>query len=78
MIKSFKELRGGQYVADFRYDEGIRVREEFVSPTLTKSLREDGSISNCLILIEVKEDGMETDAHPCREKQQSETESNGY
>lgn len=68
MIRSFNGLVVGQYVADFRYDEGIRVREEFVSPTLTKSLRETESISNCLILIEVKDNEMETDTDPCRKE----------
>ena len=57
MIRSFKGLRGGQYIADFRFNEGVRVREEFISPTLTKSLRDDNtSISNMLILIEVDDE----------------------
>lgn len=35
MIRKLKDLSVGQYIADYRYDEGIRIREEFICPTLT-------------------------------------------
>lgn len=35
MIRELEELAPGLYVADFRNDEGIRIREEFICPTLT-------------------------------------------
>ncbi len=62
----YKATWGGKYIADFRYDEGIRVREEFISPTLTKSVRDrEDSLSTTIFLIEVKEDGVETDPDTC-------------
>ena len=76
MIRTFKNIRGGQYIADFRYDEGIRIREEFIAPTLVKSQREDGSLSSVIFLIEVKENGMEANPDPCREEQQRKAENN--
>lgn len=69
MIRSFNGLRGGQYIADYRYDEGIRIREEFVSPTLTKSHRDcEESLSTTIFLIEVKENEVETDPDTCGKK----------
>lgn len=69
MIRDIRLLGGGKYIADFRYDEGIRVREEFISPTLVKSQRDgDGGLSNQIFLIEVNEDGMEADPNTCREE----------
>lgn len=57
MIRDLKELnRGGYYFADFRYDEGIRIREEKVCPTLlAMSDRGIGgeSLSGYPLLIEV-------------------------
>ncbi len=57
MIRTFKKLRGGQYIADFRYDEGIRIREEFVSPTLVSSQKaeNDDGLSKKIFLITVYE-----------------------
>lgn len=57
MIRTFKKLRGGQYIADFRYDEGIRIREEFVSPTLVSSQKAetDDGLSGKILLITVYE-----------------------
>ena len=55
MIRDLNELknRGGRwYVADFRFDEGIRIREDPICATLARN--QDGrSISNSLFLIEV-------------------------
>lgn len=42
------------------------MREEFISPTLTKSVRDrEDSLSTTIFLIEVKEDGVETDPDTC-------------
>lgn len=62
MIRTFKKLRGGQYIADFRYDEGIRIREEFVSPTLisNQAIDNNDGLSKKIFLIMITENG-ETD-----------------
>lgn len=41
-------------MADFRYDEGIRIRDNFISPTLKASLKKN-DIANSILLIEVYE-----------------------
>ena len=50
MIRNFDEIirRGGCWVADFRYDEGIRIREDCICPTLKAN-----SLSTTIYLIEV-------------------------
>jgi DNA (cytosine-5)-methyltransferase 1 len=40
-----------QQIADFRYDEGLRVRDEFISPTLCKA-RDGRDISTSIMIIE--------------------------
>ena len=60
MIRTLKGLRGGQYIADFRYDEGIRIREEFVSPTLKRTNDIDG-LSNRIYLITIEDGKTDTD-----------------
>lgn len=60
MIRDLTKLhRGGCYVGDFRYDEGIRIREDFISPCLTthNSLT---SLSGMVLYVEVA-DGREKD-----------------
>lgn len=42
------------YVADFRFDEGIRIREKFISPCLCAN-NDFHNISNSFLLIEVME-----------------------
>ena len=59
MIRDIKKLRGGYYGADFRFDEGIRVREEGVFPCLCSSM--NGEISKCILLIEVINENQEPD-----------------
>lgn len=44
-------MRGGDYVADFRYDEGIRIRDDNICPCL--STPTGGGISQMLLVIEV-------------------------
>lgn len=63
MIRTLKGLRGGQYIGDFRYDEGIRIREEFVSPTLVSSQRTNyiDGLSNRIYLITIKDGKTDTD-----------------
>ena len=57
MIKSLKHLNRGGYVADFRLDEGIRIREDFISPCLQASLKHNrNELTNCILYIEVYED----------------------
>ena len=53
----------GQYIADFRYDEGIRIREEFVSPTLVSSQRTNDidGLSNRIYLITIEDGKTDTD-----------------
>lgn len=54
MIRNFEEIirRGGCWVADYHYDEGIRIREEFISPTLPASF-DFRSLSTSIYVIEV-------------------------
>lgn len=59
MIRDLKLLRGGVYVMDFRFDEGVRVRDEFISPTLTRNISRYSETDNCIsgvvFLVEVKD-----------------------
>lgn len=59
MIRDLRVLRGGYYGADFRFDEGIRVREEGVFPCLCSSM--NGEISKCILLVEVIDESKELD-----------------
>lgn len=62
MIKDITKLNRGGYVADYRFDEGIRIREEFISPCLTSSLTDSGDKldNNSIFLVIVNEvDGTE-------------------
>ena len=43
------------YVADFRYDEGVRIRDEFVCPTLCSS-NDFRTLSTSIYVIEVFDD----------------------
>ena len=58
MIRDIKRLRGGCYVADFRYDEGIRIREDGISPCL--STPTGGGVSQMLLVIEVIDENQES------------------
>lgn len=49
-----KELKKGIYVADFRFDEGLRIRDEFVSPCLNS--KSGGGFSREIFLLIVDED----------------------
>lgn len=42
-------------MADYRYDEGLRIRNDLISPCLKASLR-GNDIANCVLLIQVNED----------------------
>lgn len=57
MIYGLKSLfsRGGsgQYVADFRYDENVRIREDFISPCLTARQSDAKDLTKMILLIEV-------------------------
>ena len=56
MIRDIKKInRGGLYFADFRYDEGVRVREEAICPTLCRA-KDGRTISNTILLIEITDD----------------------
>ena len=57
MIKDIMKLRGGYYVADFRYDEGIRIRDDKICPCL--STPTGGGISQMLLVIEVIDENQE-------------------
>lgn len=35
MIRGLENLKCGQYIGDFRYDEGFRIREDNVCPCLS-------------------------------------------
>lgn len=54
MIRNFEEIirRGGCWIADYHYDEGIRIREDFICPTLPASFN-FSSLSTSIYLIEV-------------------------
>ena len=49
------------YLADFRFDTGIRIRPEPISPTLTCNLRSGGGMSNGIYLIEVEDEDTTSD-----------------
>lgn len=57
MIRTLKNLKPGKYVADYRSDEGFRIRADFVSPTVTA--HSGGGIPHDIILIEVLENDEE-------------------
>lgn len=59
MIRSIEELAPGIYIADFRGDEGIRIREEFICPSLTT--HSGGGVRHERLLIEVVGDENSTD-----------------
>lgn len=52
-------------MADFRRDEGVRIRDEFISPCLTASLQGDaGQLfkhGDFVLYIEVKDNEKETE-----------------
>lgn len=58
MTRKLKKLKPGKYIADFRYDEGIRIRNSFISPTLTRKRDGGGTqgLSESIYLIEVYDD----------------------
>lgn len=59
MIRELYELAPGLYIADFRNDEGIRIREEFICPTLTA--HGGGGIAHERLLIEVIDEDQASD-----------------
>lgn len=57
-------LNRGLYVGDFRYDCGLRIRDTFISPTLTRNNRGPGEgLSSSVLIIEVTDESEE-----CNEK----------
>ncbi len=54
MIRNIQDLAPGLYIADFREDEGVRIREVFICPTLTT--HSGGGIVHERLLIEVTSD----------------------
>jgi hypothetical protein len=60
MNKLLTQLSRGGYVADFRKDEGLRIRKEFISPCLTSSLKDSKQEltygQDCILLVIVDED----------------------
>lgn len=59
MIRELEELAPGLYIADFREDEGVRIREEFICPTLTT--HSGGGIVHERLLIEVSDEDQASD-----------------
>lgn len=59
MIRSLEDLPPGLYVADYRGDEGIRIREDFICPTLTA--HNGGGIGNEKLLIVVTDEDTKCD-----------------
>ena len=61
MIRDLRLLGGGHYVMDYRIDEGVRVREEYIAPTLTRQeyrgLGGDNCITGMVLLVEIRERG---------------------
>ena len=56
MIRTLKGLPKGKYIADFRVDEGIRIREEFIAPTIHQGLGGGGGITRMILVIINDED----------------------
>ena len=54
MIRDLRILRGGCYGADFRFDEGIRIREDNIFPCLC-SANSQNRLSAWTLLVEVIE-----------------------
>ena len=62
MIRDLRKLnRGGCYVGDFRYDEGVRIREDFIAPCLTLSSGKEKSLSGMVLLIEVRDEKVKSE-----------------
>ena len=59
MIKDLNALPQGIYVADFRYDEGFRVRDDGVCPCL--STPTGGGASQSIYVIEVTDENQASD-----------------
>lgn len=59
MIRSLKDLPPGLYVADYRGDEGIRIREDFICPTL--SSHTGGGVRHDKLLIVVTDEDTKCD-----------------
>lgn len=58
MIRDLRKILNsgeGIYVADYRYDEGIRIRDEFISPTLCAN-HDQRDIARMILIIEVVND----------------------
>lgn len=58
MIRDLRKILnsgGGIYVADYRYDEGIRIRDEFISPTLCAN-HDQRDLARMILIIEVIND----------------------
>ena len=54
------------YIGDIRADEGLRIRADNICPCL-HGVR-GGYLTNVPVIIEVNEDGMETDSDTRREE----------
>ena len=50
--------RGGYYIGDYRFDEGVRIRDDFISPCLCSNTTGRG-ISTMILLIEVDDENQE-------------------
>lgn len=51
MIRDLKELGQGMWIGDFRYDEGVRFREEPISPCVTAN--SGGGLGHIILLVEI-------------------------
>lgn len=59
MIRDLITLPEGTYIADFRYDEGFRVRDDGVCPCL--STPTGGGVSQMILVIEVTDENKASD-----------------
>ena len=59
MIRDLTTLQVGQYIADFRSDEGVRIREGNISPCITTPT--GGGVSHMILIIEVLDESTKRD-----------------
>ena len=59
MIRGLENLPCGQYIGDFRYDEGFRIRDDDISPCL--STPTGGGVSHMILVIEVTDEDKTSD-----------------
>lgn len=61
MIRGLENLKCGQYIGDFRYDEGFRIREDNVCPCLSSHAGVGVSNMPMILIIEDSDEDKASD-----------------